>query len=228
MTTLKTVLDELGVHVDTQLFELAFAHRSWAYENGQVQSNERLEFLGDAVLQIVVTEHIYLSYPDLSEGQMAKLRSSVVSSEALARVAAELDLGSLIRLGKGELATGGSTKRSILADACEAVIGAIHLSAGAAGSARFIHHIFDPLIEASQADGDYADHKTILQEACAANGWAPPVYQITGSGPDHERTFAAVVLIDGEVMGEGTATSKKRAEQIAARHAAAGLVERRA
>lgn len=223
MTALQQYLDELGVPVDTQLFELAFVHRSWAYENGQVPSNERLEFLGDAVLQIVVTEHIFNTYPELPEGQMAKLRASVVSAEALAKVAQQLELGHHIKLGKGELATGGAHKKSILADACEAVIGAVHLSAGAEASAAFIHGIFDDLIAESQADGDYADHKTVLQELCAAKLWEGPHYSVEASGPDHQRTFTATVVVGGHAVGTGTAPSKKRAEQIAARQACVAL-----
>lgn len=223
MTALQQYLAELGVQMDTQLFELAFAHRSWAYESGQVPSNERLEFLGDAVLQIVVTEHIFRTYPDLPEGQMAKLRSSVVSSDALAQVAQRLELGQHIKLGKGEIATGGATKKSILADACEAVIGAVHLSAGPEGSARFIHGIFDDMIAESQADGDYADHKTVLQELCAAKVWDGPHYSVEASGPDHNRVFTATVMVDGHAVGTGTAPSKKRAEQIAARQACGAL-----
>lgn len=214
---LQNRLKELGVEVDAQLFELSFTHRSYAYEHGGIQSNERLEFLGDAVLQIVVTEHIYRTYPDLSEGQLAKLRASVVSSVALAEVAKTLDLGQHILLGKGELATHGTEKTSILADTMEAVIGAIHLSAGADASALFVHRTFDPLIAASEATGDYADHKTVLQEMCAARGWGLPRYEVTGAGPDHQRVFTASVIVDGKSMGEGTAPSKKRAEQIAAR-----------
>ena len=209
--------------MDTQLFELAFAHRSWAYENGQVPSNERLEFLGDAVLQIVVTEHIFRTYPELAEGQMAKLRSSVVSADARARVALRLELGHHLKLGKGEIATGGTTKKSILADACEAVIGAVHLSAGPEGSARFIHGIFDAMIAESQADGGYADHKTVLQELCASKLWDGPHYSVEATGPDHDRIFIATVLVDGRPVGSGTAPSKKRAEQIAARQACEAL-----
>lgn len=224
-TALHTYLDQLGVRMDAQLFELAFAHRSWAYENGQVASNERLEFLGDAVLQIVVTEHIFRNYPAMPEGQMAKLRSSVVSATALARVAVQLELGALIKLGKGEIASGGATKRSILADACEAVIGAVHIGAGADASAAFIHGIFDGMISAAQAEGDYADHKTVLQELCAARSWEGPTYLIEGSGPDHERTFTATAVVNGDIVGQGTAPSKKRAEQIAARRACIHLAE---
>ena len=217
MSRLVVRLKELGVEVDAQLFELSFTHRSYAYENPGHDSNERLEFLGDAVLQIVVTEHIFRTYPDLPEGQLAKLRASVVSAVALAKVAASLDLGEHILLGKGEILTDGAHKTSILADTMEAVIGAIYISAGSEASARFIHRTFDELIAASAAAGDFADYKTVLQELCAANGWAAPRYEVTGSGPDHQREFTAVVVADGHPRGTGVAPSKKRAEQIAAR-----------
>lgn len=219
------VLEELGVHVDAQLFELAFTHRSWAYENGRTQSNERLEFLGDAVLQIVVTEHIFRTYPRLAEGQMAKLRASVVSSRALAEVARDLDVGEHIKLGKGEIATGGDTKTSILADTTEAVIGAIHVSAGAEASQRFVTEVFVPRITQSEQEGSYTDFKTALQELCARRGWAAPSYRITGSGPDHERVFTAVAVVEGAPVASGTAPSKKTAEQRAATLAHRALAE---
>ncbi|MDO5677731.1 MAG: ribonuclease III [Propionibacteriaceae bacterium] len=222
MSRLENQLKELGVEVDAQLFELSFTHRSFSYEN-DVPSNERLEFLGDAVLQIVVTEHIVRQYPDLAEGHLAKLRASVVSSTPLAKLARALEVGSHLRLGKGEIATHGEDKTSILADTMEAVIGAIHLSQGAEASARFVHHNFDPLIAASAASGDYADYKTVLQELTAANAWGLPRYEVTGVGPDHERVFTAVVYVQEKAVGEGTAPSKKRAEQIAARLAVAEL-----
>ncbi|MFD0865709.1 ribonuclease III [Tessaracoccus lubricantis] len=222
MSRLENQLKELGVEVDAQLFELSFTHRSYAYENS-LASNERLEFLGDAVLQIVVTEHIVRSYPELAEGHLAKLRASVVSSVPLADLARSLGIGTHLRLGKGEIATKGYDKTSILADTMEAVIGAIHLSQGPEASARFIHHNFDPLIAASAESGDYADYKTVLQELTAANGWGLPRYAVTGTGPDHQRTFTAVVHVQERPMGEGTAPSKKRAEQIAARLAVAEL-----
>ncbi|AQP46094.1 ribonuclease III [Tessaracoccus flavus] len=212
-------MEQLGIEVDAQLFELSFTHRSYAYENGGVPSNERLEFLGDAVLQIVVTEHIFRTYPDLAEGQLAKLRASVVSAVALAEVARSLDLGSLLLLGKGELTTGGRDKTSILADTFEAVIGAIHLSCGPDASSRFIHALFDPLIASAEHRGDYTDHKTALQEICAQRGWSPPRYEITGTGPDHQRVFTATVVLDERPFGSGSAPSKKQAEQIAARAA---------
>lgn len=224
MSRLQNLLDELGVVVDAQLFKLSFTHRSYAYENGGIASNERLEFLGDAVLQIIVTEHIYRIYPDLSEGQLAKLRASVVSAVALAEVGRDLGLGEHLLLGKGEASTHGSEKTSILADTMEAVIGAVHLSAGPDDSARFVHRIFDELIAASEATGDYADHKTVLQELCAQHGWGLPRYDVAGSGPDHQRSFTAKVLVNGETLGEGLAPSKKRAEQIAARLAVQELM----
>ena len=202
--------------MDTQLFELACTHRSYAYENGGIPSNERLEFLGDAVLQIVVTEHIFHTYPDLAEGELAKLRASVVSTYALARVARELELGGHVLLGKGEVATGGNDKSSILADTTEAIIGAVHLSGGSEASSRFIHALLDERIAQSQAEGEYADFKTSLQELAARNGGGRPVYVVAGSGPHNPREFPATVVVEGEPRGAGTAPSKKLAEQRAA------------
>lgn len=216
-------LAELGIEVDAQLFELSLTHRSYAYEAGGIPSNERLEFLGDAVLQIVVTEHIVRSFPELSEGQLAKLRASVVSATALAEVARALDIGPLIRLGKGEISTGGADKRSILADTTEAIIGGIYLSAGPEAASLFLHDLWDPLVQASVASGEYADYKTTLQELCAERGWSGPEYVVTGEGPDHLRTFTAQVIVDGRALGEGHGHSKRRAEQIAARQAVKAL-----
>ena len=218
-------LDELGVPVDARLFELAFTHRSWAYENGRVESNERLEFLGDAVLQIVVTEHIFRTYPLMAEGHMAKLRASVVSTRALAEVARDLGLGEHVKLGKGEVSTQGHEKTSILADTTEALIGAIHMSGGTEASEIFVKGVFNPRITASEEDGSYTDFKTSLQELCALNGWTAPVYEITGSGPDHERVFTAVVVVNGAQVASGTAPSKKTAEQKAATTAHRALAE---
>lgn len=220
LSKLTDKLAELGVEIDAQLFELSLTHRSYAYEAGGLPSNERLEFLGDAVLEIVVTEHIYLSYPDLAEGELAKLRSAVVSAVACARVARELEVGPMIRLGKGEIATGGHDKTSILADTMEAIIGAVHLSAGAEASARFVHDLFDPLIDESVAEGDYADHKTVLQELAAKRGLTVR-YEMEVTGPDHDREFVATAFIGEEALGAGTGRSKRRAQQLAAREAVA-------
>lgn len=223
MSRLHTQLKELGVEVDAQLFELSFTHRSYAYENGGIESNERLEFLGDAVLQIVVTEHIFRSYPALPEGHLAKLRARVVSSVALADVARTLELGDHVLLGKGEIATRGRDKTSILADTMEAVIGAVYISAGAEAAGRFIHRNLDQLIVEAERSRDYADYKTALQELCAQQGWALPRYDVSGEGPDHQRIFTAVVVVDDPPRGHGTAPSKKHAEQIAARVACEAL-----
>lgn len=219
MSRLTELFEELGVHVDAQLFELACTHRSYAYENGGLPSNERLEFLGDAVLQIVVTDHIFRTYPDLPEGDLAKLRASVVSTHALAGLARELGLGHHVRLGKGELATGGGNKASILADTTEAIIGAVHISGGIEAAGCFVHALLDSRIATSQAEGDYSDFKTALQELTAHHGWGVPVYEVIGSGPDHQRVFNATVIVDGDAHGMGTAPSKKLAEQRAARMA---------
>lgn len=213
----------MGVHVDTQLFELALVHRSYAYENGGIPTNERLEFLGDAVLQIIVTEHLYLTYPDLPEGRLAKLRAAVVSASALAEVARELNIGRLIKLGRGELTTGGRDKTSILADALEAIIGAIFLSEGMAAASAFVHRFVDARISSAASLGARLDPKTELQERCAAAGYAAPQYRITDSGPDHDKTFTAEAVIDGRVLGRGVGASKRHAEQRAAAEAVEAL-----
>ncbi len=223
LSLLTDVLDELGVSTDTQLIELAFTHRSYAFEHGRIPSNERLEFLGDAVLQIVVTEHIYRTYPDLAEGQLAKLRASVVSAHALSEVARELGIGAYLRLGQGEILTGGADKTSILADTMEAVIGALYLAAGPEAAAAFVHKLLDERIASREHEGHYTDFKTALQELCAKLGYEPPRYEISGVGPDHQRVFTAVVHVDGKPAGTGEASSKKRAEQIAAELAFQGL-----
>ena len=217
MSRFHELLQQLGVPIDAQLLDLALTHRSWAYENGNGPHNERLEFLGDAVLEIVVTEHLYLAYPGLPEGQLAKMRAAVVNAHSLATVARDLHVGPMIKLGQGEVNTRGADKSSILADTTEALIGAIHLSSGGAeASARFVRHLFVPLVDKAAALGPALDWKTSLQEVCAANGLGAPVYGYTQSGPDHLRRYVAQVLIDGEVCGTGDGTSKRLAEIRAA------------
>ncbi|MGJ3509368.1 ribonuclease III [Enemella sp. A6] len=197
-------------------------HRSWAYENGQVPTNERLEFLGDSVLQLIVTDHLYRAHPDLPEGKLSKLRIAVVNTHALARVARSLELGPLIKLGRGEVATGGHDKDSILADTTEAVIGAVYLSGGYAAAEKLIRHLFVPMLDAALAQGAGLDHKTALQEMAAEQGFTV-TYEVTGTGPDHAREFTAHVLIDEQRFGPGTGTTKRQAEQIAARFAVTEL-----
>ena len=202
--------------LDAELLERALTHRSFAYENGGLPTNERLEFLGDSVLGVVVTETLYLKHPDLSEGRLAKLRAAVVNARALAQVGRGIGLGDHIKLGRGEEATGGRNKASIVSDTVEAVIGAIHLSGGIEESAKVVHFLFDPLIEAASGLGAGLDWKTSLQEISAERGLGVPDYVITDEGPDHMKTFTAQVKVGDRLYGNGVGRSKKEAEQAAA------------
>lgn len=198
-------------------------HRSYAYEHGRIPTNERLEFLGDAVLGVVVTEHIFANYPDFAEGRLAKLRAAVVSTQALARVARALGVGDLLRLGRGELSTGGRDKDSLLADAMEAIIGAVHVQHGIDGARTFVHHVLDDLIAESATLGAGLDWKTSLQEIAALLGHDSPVYDASSAGPDHEKRFTAHVTVGERRFGPGAGRSKKYAEQHAAEIAYRGL-----
>lgn len=223
MRRIGELLEVLGIEIDPRLLQLALTHRSYAYENGGIPHNERLEFLGDAVLSIAVTDFLYRTFPERPEGQLAKLRSAVVNAHALADVARELELGPMILLGKGEIATGGHDKSSILADTLEACLGAVHMSAGRDAAERLVHHLFDPLVVRAAETGAGLDWKTSLQEWCAETGRPSPSYEITESGPDHDKRFEAVVLIDSQPLGTGRGRSKKQAEQAAAAAAFAAL-----
>ena len=218
-------LQALGIEVDPHLMDLAFTHRSWAYENGRVATNERLEFLGDSVLGAVITEHIFATYPDRSEGQLAKMRAAVVSGAALARIARDLEIGPRIKLGKGEIITRGDTKDSILADAMEAVIGAIHLSGGSGASGTFIHRVMGGAIADAAGLGAGLDWKSSLQELCTQRGMGIPEYSTLASGPDHQRSFTAEVSVDSNLFGQGQGTSRRAAEQRAAEIAYLALTE---
>ena len=215
----------LGTALEPALLERALTHRSYAYEHGGLPTNERLEFLGDAVLGLVVTDALYTNHPDLAEGSLAKLRASVVSTRALAGVARDIGLGKWMRLGKGEDVTGGREKASILADMMEAVIGAVYVERGLAGAASLVRTLFDPLMEAAATDGAALDWKTALQELTAARGLGVPDYAITESGPDHAKAFTAHAVVAGEPRGEGAGKSKKEAEQQAAEGAWRSLQE---
>jgi ribonuclease III len=206
----------LGVQLADDLLEHAFTHRSFAYENGGLPTNERLEFLGDSVLGVIVTESLFRTHPDLSEGRLAKLRAAVVNMRALAGVARELKLGQYLRLGRGEEATGGRDKSSILADCVEALIGAVYLERGFETAGRVVHRLFDELMASSAQLGAGLDWKTSLQELVAQLGVGAPEYVIAESGPDHAKTFEARVRIAGESYGHGVGRSKKEAEQQAA------------
>ena len=210
--------------LDPELLELALTHRSYAYENGNLPTNERLEFLGDSVLGVVITETLYLTHPRLSEGRLAKLRAAVVNARALAEVARTLGVGAHIHLGKGEEATGGREKASILSDTVEALIGAVYLSGGFENAAHVVHLLFDPLLQAAAAMGAGLDWKTSLQELSALHDLGVPEYVIEDEGPDHMKTFTARVRVAEELYGGGVGRSKKEAEQQAAESAYRALV----
>ncbi|GAA0853751.1 ribonuclease III [Streptosporangium amethystogenes subsp. fukuiense] len=206
----------LSVRLDVAILERALTHRSYAYENGGLPTNERLEFLGDSVLGLVVTDTLYRNHPDLPEGQLAKLRAAVVNMRALADVARSLGLGRFLRLGRGEEGTGGRDKSSILADTLEALIGAIYVNRGLDEAFRVVHLLFDPLITRSASLGAGLDWKTSLQELTASESLGVPEYHVEESGPDHAKSFTAVVRVGGEGYGSGSGRSKKEAEQQAA------------
>jgi ribonuclease-3 len=209
----------LGVDLDPRRLEQALTHRSYAYENGGLPTNERLEFLGDSVLGLVITTALYQQHPTLPEGPLAKLRASVVNSKALAEVARELGqhgLGPYLLLGRGEETTGGRDKASILADTLEALIGVIYLEHGLAVAQRVIHHLFDPVMARAAGLGAGLDWKTSLQELTATRGLGVPEYEIEQVGPDHAKTFTAWVLVAGVRHGGEEGRTKKEAEQRAA------------
>jgi len=209
----------LGIELPADLLTLALTHRSYAYEHGGLPTNERLEFLGDSVLGLVVTDELYRSQPDLPEGQLAKLRASVVNMTSLAGVSRGLGDGGIgphLLLGRGEETTGGREKDSILADALEALIGAIHLGRGLETAGAIVHRLFDPLLVEAATRGAGLDWKTSLQELGATLGLGPPSYRVEDDGPDHAKTFTASVLLAGQAWGSGRGRTKKAAEQEAA------------
>jgi ribonuclease-3 len=209
----------VGQTIDASLLLRSLTHRSYAYENGGLPNNERLEFLGDSVLGLIVTDSLYAAHPDLPEGQLAKLRAAVVNMRALADVARTLGLGGYIFLGRGEESTGGRDKASILADTMEAVIGTVYLSAGLSAATTFVHHLLDPLMKSTASLGAGLDWKTSLQELTAAGSLGTVEYRVTEEGPDHQKTFHAESLVGSELLGSGSGSSKKEAEQLAAQGA---------
>jgi ribonuclease-3 len=213
------LLATLGVQIEPVILELALTHRSFAYENGGIPTNERLEFLGDSILGQAVTVMLYRTYPDLDEGHLAKRRASLVSTAALAQIARGLGLGEHIRLGRGEILTGGRDKASILADTVEALIGATFLDAGGEVATAFVLRLIQPLLAEPGHFGVSMDPKTSLQELAASAGVGSPVYTIEASGPDHSKEFVATVTIGSAVTAQGVGPSKKFAEMAAARDA---------
>lgn len=216
----------LGLTIDPELLVLALTHRSFAHEAGGIPTNERLEFLGDSVLGVVVTERLYRDNPETAEGDLARMRAATVSQRALAQVARDLGLGDFILLGRGELVTGGREKDSILSDTVEALIGAAYLCHGLEPTRRMIETLVGGLLSRASVLGAGLDWKTSLQELVAANSLPAPVYEVTGTGPDHARSFEAQVLVDDAVEGTGSGPSKKVAEQEAAEAAYSALLAR--
>jgi ribonuclease-3 len=209
---------------NSEMLRLALTHRSVSSEDPSRNDNERLEFLGDAVLQLVITDLLYESYPHLAEGQMAKVRAAVVSGPALAEVARSLDLGMHIELAPGEERTGGREKDSILADGVEAILGAVYLDAGIDAVGEIILSLWSDQVADRAKSPGIKDFKTRLQEHLARDD-RRPAYEVEGSGPDHSRHFKATVYVEGTRLGSGEGRSKKAAEQSAAEEALAFLSE---
>jgi ribonuclease III len=217
---LAALSERLGyTFVDDRLLRRAMSHRSWVAEKPGEASNERLEFLGDAVLGWVIADIVYRRHQDLPEGKLTDLRKSVVNATALADVARTVGVGPCLLLGKGEDAAGGRDKPSILSDALEAVIGAVYLDGGVIAAAELIERLFADPLKTAVAQLDRLDFKTMLQETTSRVFDRPPVYVLSESGPDHAKTFVARVVVDGRTLGEGSGRSKKVAEQAAASQA---------
>lgn len=220
--TRQHLLDALGISLPEDLLTLALTHRSYAYEHGGLPTNERLELLGDSVLGLVIVEELFRRHPGNSEGDLAKLRNSIVNSHALAGVARDLTdegLGEYMLLGRGELNTGGHAKSSILADTLESLIGAVYLQHGLEGARQMILRLFDDLLETAPTLGAALEWKSSLQELTTSHGLGVPRYEVTSEGPDHDRRFSAVVYVGDEPYGRGAGRSKKAAETDAAAQA---------
>ena len=201
------------------MLELALTHRSFSYEAGGIPTNERLEFLGDSVLGLVVTDELYKKFPDLDESRLSPLRSGVVNMRALAQIARDLKLGEHLRIGKGEESTNGRDKNSILADSLEALVGAIYLQYDYTKTAEIVLKWMQPALSSVSTLGAALDGKTSLQEIAATLNLSAPEYEITESGPDHDKSFTAVAMVTGEAIAQGLGKSKREAEQSAARTA---------
>jgi ribonuclease-3 len=219
VTSREALTTALGVDLPDELLTLALTHRSYAYEHGGLPTNERLEFLGDAVLGLTITDELYHRHPERPEGDLAKLRASIVNTQALADVARKLTadgLGSYLLLGRGEENTGGSDKSSILADSMESLLGAIYLHHGIETAREVILRLFAALLDAAPTLGAGLDWKTSLQELTAARGLGVPSYVVSSTGPDHDKEFTATVVVVDTEYGAGVGRSKKEAEQKAA------------
>lgn len=217
------LIDKWGVRIDPELLVLCLTHRSFANEQGGLPHNERLEFLGDSVLSIIVTDWLFHHFPQKPESTLAKMRSATVSQPPLAQTARELGLGDYILLGVGENKTGGRDKDSILSDTLEALIGATYLSNGLEPTRKVVLKALNPLLEAVEARAVTVDWKTRIQEYASENG-VTVTYESEGDGPDHARIFTSHVLIDGEIVGTAVDSPKRHAENLAARQALIALI----
>ena len=211
-----TLIQRLGISIEAELLELALTHSSYAYENGKIPNNERLEFLGDSVLGFVVTGHVYSENPDLDEGSLSRLRSATVSAKTLAKAANEIGLGEFVRLGKGEISTGGQTKTNILADTFEAIIGAAYLSGGLEPAKAIIDSLVLPLLSSEDELLETSEPRTVLSELLKSLGKSDATFEVTHEGPDHDRTFFAAVIVDGSSVASGSGRTRKAAEAQAA------------
>lgn len=211
---------------DLRLLRRALTHRSYAFEAGGITDNERLEFLGDSVLGLVVTDEIFTRLPDSPEGRLAKVRAAAVNTISLAEVARTAGVGEAVRLGVGEEQSGGREKDSILADTMEAVLGAVYVEAGMEVATRVVKDLFGGLLEDIVLRRESLDYKTSLQELTAGSLGVLPVYRLTDTGPDHAKVFTAQAVVGSETLGVGTGRSKKEAEQQAAEEAFGILKER--
>lgn len=212
---LEVLIERLGVSISQDLLTQALTHRSHSYENGNQPNNERLEFLGDSVLGFVVTAELYKRFGELQEGELSSLKNSVVSAKALAEVAAGIDIGSFLLLGKGEEKTGGRDKGNLLADAFEAILGAIYVEHGLTRASELVERFIFPLLDNHTDLLLNSEPKTKLQEIAQERGLSAPAYETTHTGPDHDRVFSALVTV-GEVVAAGEARSRKGAESEAA------------
>ena len=215
---LEVFSQRLGVTIDPTLLQQALTHRSYSYEHDNAPNNERLEFLGDSVLGFVVTTHIYEKFPDLAEGELTKIKNGVVSAKALAEVGIELGLGEHLVLGKGEESSGGRTKANLIADAVEAILGAVYLDAGLPAAAAIVERYVFPMLDDHLGLLENSDPKTQLLEIAQAQNLGQPHYENTFEGPDHDRDFKSTVTL-GHVVATGSARSRKAAEAIAAANA---------
>jgi ribonuclease-3 len=226
MTDRAPLLNAIGVDLPDDLLTVALTHRSFAYENGGLPTNERLEFLGDAVLGLVITAEIFAKYPDRAEGELAKLKSAVVNTQALAQVARQLTsdgLGAYLLLGRGELTSGGAQKANLLADGLESMLGATYVQHGHEVAREVILRLFGDLLDTAANLGAGLDWKTSLQELAAARRLGVPSYVVTSTGPEHDKDFTARAIVDGVEYGSGAGRTKKEAEQHAAAAAYSAL-----